>query len=57
MTGVNKLIQATLLVLVGLVVLAVSSRVLIALAGALITPFVVGGIVVALLRCVWFYTR
>jgi hypothetical protein len=54
---VNKLIQATLLVLVGLVVMAASSRALIALAGALVTPILVVGIVVALLRCVWFYTR
>ena len=53
----SKLIQATLLVLVELVVIAASSRALTALAGALVTPILVVGIVVALLRCVWFYTR
>ena len=52
----NKLIQAALLGVVGLVVIAASSRALIALAGALVTPIVAGGIVVALLRCVWWLT-
>lgn len=53
----NKLTQAILLVLVGLVVLAAASPALIRLAGALGAPVVTCGIVVALLRCVWFYTR
>ena len=51
-----KLIQAVLLGLVGLVVIAASSRALIALAGALVMPIVVLGIVAALLRCVWWLT-
>jgi len=42
------------LVILGLVVLAATSRALIALAGALLPLIVVGGIVVALLRCVWW---
>lgn len=53
----NKLIQAILLVLVGLVVLTAAGPTLIKLAGALVTPILVGGIVAALIRCVWFYTR
>jgi energy-converting hydrogenase Eha subunit C len=53
----NKLIQAAALGVLGLVVVAAASRALIALAGALVTPILVVGIVVALLRCVWFYTR
>lgn len=53
----NKLIQALVLVLVGLVVLVAASPTITRLAGALITPIVACGIVVALLRCVWFYTR
>lgn len=52
----SKLIQALLLALVGLVVLAATSRPLIALAGSLVTPIVACGIVVALLRCVWWLT-
>lgn len=52
----SKLATTLGLMLLGLVVLAASSRVLIALAGALVTPIVAGGIVVALLRCVWWLT-
>jgi hypothetical protein len=52
----NKLVHAILLALVGLVVLAASSHALVALAGALVTPIVACGIVVALLRCVWWLT-
>ncbi len=52
----NKLVQILLLGLVGLVVIAASSRSLIALAGALVVPIVAGGIVAALLRCVWWLT-
>jgi len=52
----NKLIQAALLAVVGLVVLAATSPVLIKLAGALVTPIVACGIVVALLRWVWWLT-
>lgn len=52
----NRLIQALVLVIVGLVVLAAASRALIALAEALATPLVACGIVVALLRCVWWLT-
>lgn len=53
----NKLIQTILLVLVGLVVLTAAGPILIKLTGALVTPILVGGIVAALIRCVWFYTR
>jgi hypothetical protein len=53
----TKLVQASLLVLVGLVVVAAASAALIRLAGAMVTPLLVGGIVAGLLRCVWFYTR
>jgi energy-converting hydrogenase Eha subunit C len=53
---VNKLIQASLLAIVGLVVLAAASPALIRLAGSLVTPIVACGIVVALLRCVWWLT-
>lgn len=52
----NKLTQVILLMLVGLVVLAAASPALIRLAGALVAPVVAGGIVVALLRCVWWLT-
>jgi hypothetical protein len=52
----NKLVQAVLLGLIGLAVLAAATPALIKLAGALVTPIVVGGIIAALLRCVWFYT-
>lgn len=44
------------LAVLGLVVLAASSHALIALAGALVVPIVAGGIVAALLRCVWWLT-
>lgn len=50
----NKLSQLVLLGIFGLVVLAASSRALIALAGALIPLVLVLGIVVAVLRVVWF---
>jgi len=53
---VNKLSHLALLGVIGLVVLAATSRALIALAGALITPIVACGIVVCLLRCVWWLT-
>jgi hypothetical protein len=53
---VNKLIQAGLLVLVGLVVLAAASPTLTKLAAALIPLALVVGIVAALLRCVWWLT-
>ncbi len=53
----NKLIHLALLLLAGLVILAATSQALVALAGAVVTPLLVAGIIVALLRCVWFYTR
>lgn len=52
----NKLPQLVLLGIFGLVVLAASCRALIALAGALLPLLVIAGIVVALLRCVWWLT-
>jgi len=53
---VNRLASVLGLAVLGLVVLAATSRALIALAGSLIMPIVVCGIVVALLRCVWWLT-
>lgn len=53
----NKLIQGILLILVGLVVLAAASPTLTRLIGALVPLVMVVGIVVAVLRLVWFYTR
>ncbi len=52
----SKLASTVGLMVLGLVVLAASSRALIALAGALVTPILVGGIVAGLLRCVWWFT-
>ena len=52
----NKLPSTLALMILGLVVLAAASRPLITLAGALVTPIVACGIVVALLRCVWWLT-
>lgn len=52
----SKPAQTALLVVVGLVVLAATSRALIALAGALVTPIAVCAVLVALLRCVWWLT-
>jgi hypothetical protein len=54
---VNRLIQALLLGIVGVVVVAAASRPLAGLAGALVIPMAVLGIVIALLRVVWWYTR
>ncbi len=53
----NRLIQSTLLGIVGLVVLVAASPTLLKLAGALIPLVLAVGVVVALLKCVWFYTR
>jgi hypothetical protein len=50
----NKLIA--LLGLVGLVVIAASSRALIALAGALVMPIVALGLTACLIRVVWWWT-
>lgn len=44
------------LMVLGVVVLASTSRALIDLAGALVVPIVTGGIIAALLRCVWWLT-
>lgn len=52
----NKLASTLALAILGLVVLAATSRALIALAGALQPLLVIGCIVVALLRCVWWLT-
>lgn len=52
----TKLVQALLLGIVGLVVLAAASRALVALAGALVVPAVTVGVIAALLRCVWWLT-
>jgi hypothetical protein len=54
---VNRLPATLTLVILGLVVLATASRALVTLAGALAPLIVVGGIVAALLRYVWFHTR
>ncbi len=53
----NKPIQALLLVIVGLAALAGAGPVLARLISALVPLVLVVGVVVALLKCVWFYTR
>ena len=53
----NKLIHLALLGVIGLVVVAANSRVLIALAAALIPLVAVVGVVVGVLRVVWAATR
>ena len=52
----NRLASTLALAILALVVIAASSRALIALAGALTTPIVACGIVAGLLRCVWWLT-
>jgi len=52
----NKLASTLALAILGLVVLAATSRALIALAGGLVAPIVAGAVVVALLRCLWWLT-
>lgn len=52
----SRLPSTLVLAILGLVVLAATSRALIALAGSLVTPLVACGIVAALLRCVWWLT-
>jgi hypothetical protein len=53
---VSKVASTLALAILGLVVLAAASPALVRLAGALVAPVVAGGIVVALLRCVWWLT-
>ena len=53
----NKLIPTVLLVIVGLVALADAGPTLAHLIGALVPLVLVVGVVVAVLRLVWFYTR
>jgi hypothetical protein len=52
----TKLIHAGLIGIVGLVVLAAATPALTKLASALVAPLLIGGIVGALLRCVWWLT-
>jgi hypothetical protein len=52
----SRLPTTLALAILGLVVLAAVSRAVIALAGALVVPIVIGAVVVALLRCVWWLT-
>jgi hypothetical protein len=54
---VNKLIPTVLLVIVGLVALADAGPALARLIGALVPLVLVVGVVAAVLRLVWFYTR
>jgi hypothetical protein len=54
---VNKLVQALLLVIVGLVVLAAAGPTISRLITALVPLVLVVGIVVAVLQLVRFYTR
>jgi hypothetical protein len=54
---VNKLIQALLLVIIGLVVLAAASPALTKLVHSLVPLVVMAGVVVAVLRIVWAATR
>jgi hypothetical protein len=53
----NKLTQTAGLVVVGLVTITVASPALTKVAHALVPLVVVLGVVVALLRVVWWYTR
>jgi hypothetical protein len=53
----NKLISALVFMVVGLAALAVASPALARLTSALVPLVLVIGIVVALLRLVWWYTR
>lgn len=52
----SRLVQALLLGIVGLAVLAAASPGLTKLAGALVPLALVVGVVVAVLRCVWWLT-
>jgi hypothetical protein len=54
---VNKLIPTVLLVIVGLVALADVGPALARLIGALVPLVLVIGVVVAVLRLVWWHTR
>jgi hypothetical protein len=53
----NRLTSALIWLVVGLVVLAAVAPTLLRLASALMPLVLVVGIVVAVLRMVWFYTR
>jgi hypothetical protein len=53
----NRLASTVLLVIVGLVALADAGPTLTLLVGALVPLVLVVGVVVAVLRVVWFYTR
>jgi hypothetical protein len=53
----TKLLQAVGLVVVGLVTIAVASPVFTNLIHALIPLVITVGVVIALLRAAWFYTR
>jgi hypothetical protein len=53
---VNRLASTLGLVILGLVVLAATSRTLVALAGALQPLLVIVCVAVLLLRCVWWWT-
>ncbi len=52
----NKLASTLALVVLALVVLAASSRALIALASGLLPILVAAGVIAALLRCIWWLT-
>jgi hypothetical protein len=54
---VSKLAQSLLLGIVMLAALITAGPTLIRLAGTLVPLVLVVGVVIALLRCVWFYTR
>jgi hypothetical protein len=53
----NRLFQATALVIVGLAIVTAATPALTKLTHALIPLIITVGVVVALLRAVWFYTR
>ena len=53
----NKLLSSLALIVVGMASLALAGPALARLASALVTPILVAGVVVALLRWVWWYTR
>ena len=53
----TRLVQLTLLAIVGLVVLTAAAPTITEVIKAVVPLVVAIGIVAALLRCVWFYTR
>jgi hypothetical protein len=53
----SRLTSAVIWLVIGLVVLAAAAPILLRLAHTLVPLVLVAGVVVAVLRLVWFYTR